>query len=87
VTTSGWLGCLKCRWLPLDRISIHPCFSSKRITSRTFIGIGSIVRYRRAGPGGPAQARAPAPLSARFRSVCSSRTWWSGRFPGWRRIP
>src|ERR1039457_6965946 len=35
VITEVWFGCLKCRWLPLDRISTHPCFASKRITSRT----------------------------------------------------
>src|SRR5271157_531441 len=46
VITKAWLGCLKCRWLPLDRISTHPCFSSRRITSRTFIGIRLMVRYR-----------------------------------------
>src|ERR1039458_8709742 len=33
VITNASSGCLKCRWLPRDRISNHPCFSSKRITS------------------------------------------------------
>jgi hypothetical protein len=46
VITNASSGCLKCRWLPLDRISSHPCFSSKRITSRTFIGISLMVRHR-----------------------------------------
>src|ERR1039458_5080108 len=46
VITNASSGCLKCRWLPLDRISAHPCFSSKRITSRTFMGISLMVRHR-----------------------------------------
>src|ERR1017187_4860201 len=55
VITNASSGCLKCRWLPLDRISTHPCFSSKRITSRTFIGISPMVRHR----GGRATAWPP----------------------------
>jgi hypothetical protein len=62
VTTKAWFGCLKCRWLPFDRISTHRCFSSKRITSRTFMGITGF-QYALAGVGD--EGYLTVPLAAR----------------------
>lgn len=39
VTIAASFGCLNWRWPPLERISIHPFSSNRRITSRTFIGM------------------------------------------------